>query len=279
MKTIRLTAFLLSILFLFSFGTLFAQQKTIVTTGLSWWNAQYSWETENGEKIGDIGSGNMFGPYLSISRGKLNFGTSLFWGSFPVDKINEGEASANGSSADLSMGRADLNFTIGYRIIPYLNLFIGGKYINWKIDGSMTYTSVIGYDDYGYPIYGDQQVSIEMSEGGMTFGAGISGVVPFGTSNWYAFGSLAGLAGTLTNETKLSLGGFSQTDSYDVDAALAAINLGIGYRFSSGFGINLGYRADLFSEKEKNVSTGNSSGEDNPRIRVEGAILTASYTF
>ena len=257
----------------------YSQQKTLVTAGLSWWNAQYSWETEKGEKLGDIGNGNMFGPYISISRGKFNLGTSLFWGTFPVDKLSTEEEGQDFSGYDLNMGRGDLNFTIGYRLIPYLNLFIGAKYINWKIDGSMNYTGVVGYDNYGYPVYGEQQVEVEMTEGGMTFGVGISGVIPFGASRWYAFGSLAGLGGTLTNETRVSLGGFSNKESYDVDVALAALNLGIGYRFPSGLGFNLGYRADLFSEQEKGTGTDGNNTETNPRIRVEGAILTLSYTF
>ena len=61
-------------------------------------------------------------------------------------------------------------------------------------------------------------------------------------------------------------------EDIDVEAALAAITLGIGYHTPSGLGLSLGYRADLFAE---NIS----ESDDEPRIYVQGLNLTLSYTF
>ena len=272
---------------LFSWASVQAQNRTIYTAGLSWWGSSFSWETEDGEKIGDIGTGNMVGPYLSISKGRWNFGTSLLWGSFPVEDLERFSSTSDFEIADQSMGRGDLNFTLGYRILPIVNLFVGVKYINWTVNATVR-TSDQYYDPdtftfYPYTINSD----VELSENGAMFGFGASLSVPFGTSGMYGFFTLAGMGGTLKNETnvvsKLSEDSYvppsfgdteaTYSESEDVDAVLAAVNLGIGYRFRSGLGMNLGYRADLFSE------TVDDPNAENPRIRVEGLLLTFSYTF
>ena len=260
-------------LLVFLSSVTFSQEKTSVTLGGSYWNAAYSWEDEDGNKINDIGTGNMFGPYATISHGKWNFGASLLFGSFPVDKLAESEV------ADINMSRGDFNLTIGYRVHPYINIFFGSKFLNWSLDASYTIDVPVfqGYDFFGDPIYDyeSRDVKAEISEKGVLYGVGISGVVPFGASGWYGFAALAGMGGTLTNETTYDgLADFSdfQSAEYDISAALAALNLGIGYRMPSGFGINAGYRADLFSEDLEN-------SEENPRIRVQGLILTASVSL
>ena len=104
------------VLLVFSVG--FAQQdvKTIVTVGGSYWNATYSYQDEDGKVVFDFGTGNLVGPYLSLSHGKWNFGTSMYFGTFPVEKLTEG---------DLKVTRSDLNFTLGYRVHPNINVFAG----------------------------------------------------------------------------------------------------------------------------------------------------------
>jgi hypothetical protein len=269
MKTQFQAVCLVAFLLVFSLSATFGQEKTNITLGGSYWNAAYTWEDENGNKINDIGTGNMFGPYATISHGKWNFGLSLLWGSFPVDKLAESEV------ADINMSRGDFNLTIGYRVHPYINIFVGSKFLNWSLDASYTATILQGYDFFGTPIYESRNVKAKISEKGVLYGLGISGVVPFGTSGWYGFASLAGMGGTLTDETTYEgLTEFAdfQNVKSDISAALAALNLGIGYRMPSGFGINAGYRADLFSEDAQD-------SQDNPRIHVQGLILTASYSF
>ena len=258
-KSYGLTLFV--IVLVFTFSALNAQTRTVVTLGGSFWNANYSLEDQDGNKLGDFGSGSMYGPYLSISQGKLNLGTSLFFGKIPVEEFS-GDPDINSD-----MSRNDINFTLGYRVHRNINLFIGGKYINWKIE-----------TDYTDPDFGDTY-SDDFDEKGMMYGLGISAVIPFGTSGWYLFGSLAGMAGTLqyTESYTDSFFGTETTDEIDVDSALAALNLGIGVRFPSGFGINVGYRADLFSEEYQNSSSVQGSIE--PRIRVEGLIATISYSL
>ncbi len=255
--------------------SVFAQTRTVVTLGGSWWNAAYTYEDEDGKELAEIGNGNSFGPYISINHGKVNFGASLLFGTFPVDAYDMGFGE-NFFDTDINMSRNDLNFTLGYRVHRNINVFAGAKYLKWAINMDMTNIPIeTGTDFWGDPVYDYVDVSVEASEGGMMYGIGISGVVPLGSGGLYAFGSIAGMGGTLKNETTLSGMGKTETsDEGDVSATLAAINLGLGYRFPSGFGINAGYRADLFSEELKD-----SDQNTQPRIRVEGLIVTASYSF
>ena len=256
-----------------------AQEKTYVTAGLSWWNAQYSYETEEGNKIADIGTGNMFGPYLSVSHGKFNFGASLFWGSFPVNEVAFG-GTLEDVDVDFTMSRGDLNFTVGYRVSRYINLFLGSKFVNFKIDGNLQTTMpvLIGYDFLGNPIYDDQVIkaNLDWTQSGPTFGGGVSGVVPFGaTSHWYGFGSLALLFGNITNE--VSVTGYSEKFENEISSNIVAVTLGVGYRAPSGLGVNLGYRADLYSGEVKDQDP--AAVEEKVNTRVEGLILTLSYSF
>ena len=264
----------ISVIMVLMTSVVFAQTTSRVTIGGTYWNATYSMVDKDGNELGEFGTGNMFGPYLRFSHGKLNLGTSLFFGSFPVEGLqNFGE-----EKLDLTMGRSDINFTLGYQIIPYINLFIGVKYIKYSYDGDFSWENNFWtgeYDYWGNPIYDFETVDakVEVSESGPLYGLGIAAVIPFGQSPLYGFASLAAMAGTLTNETKMTVTGRqSVSEDIDVEAALAAITLGIGYHTPSGLGLSLGYRADLFAE---NIS----ESDDEPRIYVQGLNLTLSYTF
>ena len=277
MRSVNLT--LLSLVILaFLFATTYAQNRTIVTLGGSWWNAAYSYETQDGEKIADIGTGNMFGPYLSISRGKLNFGASLLFGSFPIDALGlmgDEEAADLLDDVDMDMSRNDLNFSVGYRIHRNLNLFVGVKSLKWEIDGTITASDE--YWDYWTDTWYTTEIEADVNEteSGTMLGGGISAVLPLGSGGLYAFGSLAYMAGVMELSYDFNSEDYSESSSgEELDAQLVAINLGVGYRFPSGFGLNIGYRADLFNEKYAEESL-----DEEPRIGVRGAILTASYSF
>ncbi|MBN2411957.1 hypothetical protein JXQ31_09720 [candidate division KSB1 bacterium] len=265
----------LTIFILFIAHTVLAQTRTVVTLGGSWWNAAYTYEDEDGEELAEIGNGNSFGPYISINHGKINFGASLLFGTFPVDAFDMGFGE-DIFDTDINMSRNDLNFTLGYRIHRNINLFAGTKYLKWAINLDMNDIPIeTGTDFWGDPIYDYVDASIELSESGMLYGVGISGVIPLGSGGMYAFGSIAGMGGTLKSESTVEFLGESESETgEDISATLAAINLGLGYRFPSGFGINAGYRADLFSEEVED-----SDEDSQPRIRVEGFIVTASYSF
>jgi hypothetical protein len=233
-------------------GNIFAQEptRTIVTIGGSYWNATYTYQDEDGKDLFKFGTGNLVGPYLSISNGKWNFGSSMYFGSFPVEKFN-----------DLTVKRSDLNFNIGYRVHPNINIIGGVKYLSWTLEG----TSTDGYYTYNY----------SAKESGPMFGAGIAGTIPLGSSGLYAFGSAAYLAGTMKNESTDSYGDPEKTD---IPATLVALNLGLGYRFVSGFGLNVGYRADLYTEKQDvEILTVKHTYEYN--LSVKGLVATVSYTF
>lgn len=271
-KTALMTVFVLTALVIT--GSALAQAKSRVTIGGSYWNANYSMVDKDGNELGKFGTGNMFGPYLRFSHGKLNFGTSMFFGSFPV----EGWENFGGDGLDLTMSRADLNFTVGYRVIPYINLFVGVKYLNYSFDGDISYENQYWtgeYDYWGNPIYDFETVNanMEVSESGPMYGFGVAGVIPFGQSPLYGFASIAGMVGTLTNETKVTgTGDPSISNQENVDASLGALTIGIGYHTPSGLGLSVGYKADLFDEKI-------SDSNDEPNIYVQGLYLTLSYTF
>lgn len=249
----KLVSIVMILLTVFAYANLFAQTKTLVTAGASWWNAQYDIVNKDGDQIYDIGSTSMFGPYLSISHDKLNFGASMFWGTVAI-KDMEG----------VDLKRADLNFTIGYRIVNTsafnMNLFAGIKYLNWKMTGT---ESVLQWDPYFLEYYWAEQ-DVERTNNGTMFGGGISAVIPFGTSRMYAYGSIAGLGGTLTYEDKSSL----VASGTEASVSLASLNAGVGYRFPSGLGINGGYRGDFFGSEDSDLVD-----------RLQGFNLTVSYTF
>ncbi len=269
MQKVEKICFVLLILVIFVSSSLFAQTRTIVTLGGSWWNAAYTMEDQDGEKLGDIGSGNNFGPYMSVNHGKVNFGLSVLVGKFPINEY--GGYSLEGTGVEADMGRTDVNFTLGYRIHRNVNIFAGVKYLKWSMD--MEYKNE--YYDYSY--------KYEISESGPMYGLGLSLVLPLGNSGLYAFGSLAGMGGTLTYEEKEDDSSLSKTSSEDdsendISAVLVALNVGLGYRFPSGLGINAGYRADLFSEQyDEPVIIDEKEVE--PRIKVAGFMATISYSF
>jgi hypothetical protein len=260
MKNILVTFVCLTLLVV---STGFGQEdaKTIVTVGGSYWNATYTYQDEDGKDLYKFGTGNLFGPYLSLSHGKWNFGTSMYFGTFPVDKITAG---------DLNVTRSDLNFTLGYRVHPNINVFAGVKYLSWTLEGTYDY-----YDSY----YDLTSISYKATEKGPMFGAGIAGTVPLGSSGLYGFGSLAYLVGTMTTESKDESSSLTHGTSIDTPSKLVALNLGLGYRFPSGLGVNIGYRADLYTEStDVENALGKSVTVDN-NLGVKGLVATVSYTF
>jgi hypothetical protein len=96
-----------------------------------------------------------------------------------------------------------------------------------------------------------------------------------GTSGLHAFGSLAALAGTIT----YTFDGYDMTGEpkeleSDLAATLAALNIGLGYRFPSGFGVTGAFRGDYIFQKSDDDKTNFKE-----HMRVQGVILTVSYSF
>jgi len=243
--------------------TLLAQDKTIVTVGGSYWNAGYTWENDKGTELAKLDPGNNFGPYLSISRNKWNMGLSYMTGKYPIKQSDFG-----GQVVDLNvdMIRGDLNFTVGYRVHPMVNIFAGVKHLRWSFEYS---ASIL--DEW----LTTQDYKIEDVFSGPLFGGGASITIPFGTSGLYGFGSLAALVGTITESVKgQEKLGYSASPDIDYSTALAALNIGVGFRFASGFGITGGYRGDYIS-----LETTVNDITVKQNIRVQGPILTVSYSF
>ena len=246
---------------LLTFSIAMAQEpvKTIVTVGGSYWNAQYTLQDEDGKELYDFGTGNLFGPYLSLSHGKWNFGASMYFGKFPVEETGLSD-----------MSRNDLNFSLGYRVHPNINIFGGVKYLTWTME-------LEGMNYYG------NAYTVKNTAKTPMFGAGVGGTVPLGTSGLYAFGSVAYLVGNITTESDVSGLDYdvnlSDGSSEDTSAQLVALNLGLGYRFASGLGINLGYRADLYTEStDYKDEFGDTATAEND-FGVKGIVATISYTF
>ncbi len=237
--------------------------RTIVTVGGSYWNASYTAQDEDGEDLYDYGTGNLFGPYLSLNRGKWNLGASLYFGKIPVEETNYDD-----------MKRTDLNFTVGYRVHPNINLFAGLKYLTWTQEGSFDW-----YNQYGYLV---DNYEYEETFKAPLFGAGIGGTLPLGTSGLYAFGSVSYLMGSTayhvainSTETDESL---EEDSEGDLECGLFTLNLGLGYRFASGMGINLGYRGDVI-EQSGDIETSLYEWEVDNQLGVKGLVVTISYTF
>ncbi len=258
----------------------FAQEKTIVTIGGSYWNAAYTWEDDDGDAISEIDPGNNFGPYLSVNRGKLNFGVSYMTGKYPITSITQ-----DGEKVELdnevTMTRGDLNVTVGYRAHRLVNLFVGLKHLNWNFESEYTGSDYDYYDYYNYYDYGTPSTydyKVKSIRSGMLFGAGISGVVPLGQSGLYAFGSIGYLGGSLTQKYKVSGLPFEidNEEEQDVATGLAALNIGLGYRWANGVGINVGYRGDYIVQ----TIEGEGMSEDvQDNTRVQGLNVTLSYSI
>ncbi len=252
-------------------GFCWSQERTIVTVGGSYWNANYSYQDEDGHDLYDFGTGNLFGPYLSLSHGKWNFGASMYFGKFPMESSGY---SLSTSEFSEDMKRTDLNFTLGYRIHPNINVFGGVKYLAWNYEAE--YSNY--YDDYLYKTLGT--ISYKETTSGPMFGGGVGGTIPLGSSGMYLFASAAYLVGTMSSEYEFAGQSSSDDESEDIPTSLVAINAGLGYRFPSGLGINVGYRADLYTVtvKEENYYTGLDIEYEN-NIGVKGVVATVSYTF
>jgi hypothetical protein len=262
MKTFNhVVVVILTLCLLFTVNS-FAQKKTIITVGGSWWNAGYTWEDNSGNELFKVDPGNNFGPYLSVTSGKWNIGASYLSGKYPIKELDFGGQILN---VDVDMTRGDLNLSVGYRVHPMINIFAGMKHLKWSMEMKLT-------DSW----YINESYSEKYTYSGPLFGGGASIVVPFGTSGLYGFGSLAALGGTIVYsydgyDTVLMQNISAETD---LSAALIALNAGVGYRFSSGLGVNAGYRGDYISTQ---LADGTSDSKEN--LRVQGFILTLSYSF
>lgn len=244
---------LIAVILLGASCTSMAQEVTTYTVGASLWNSQYDWvATDKDLDDIEIGSGNLIGPYLSINRGKVNLGVSALFGTFEMKDWDGAE-----------LKRKDLNFTLGYRIVSSnsinMNLFGGVKYISFDITGQ---TIMYDYDEiYGWYSY---EADVDRTQTGTFYGGGLSLMVPFGSTNLYGYCSL----GYMTGNTTLEDNETNESVENDEPINLVPVNVGIGYRFPSGLGINAGYRGDVFGSDESDYVD-----------RLAGVIVTASYTF
>jgi len=260
MKRILFVLFLLLV-----FVALASAQNTSVTIGGSFWAC--SWDkiaTQSGKDNGysdeKLGSGSIFGPYLSVNSNRWNFGVNYLFGSFNPDDTQGWD--------EYTIKRNDINFTLGYRIIAQssfsMNLFGGVKLLKMTYD-----LSGVIYD----PSYGSFDASGTETDSAPMFGGGVSAVIPLGSAGLYTYGSLAYLTGTLKVDYKVDVNGEELvSDSYtnDYSTNLVAITAGLGYRFSGGVGISAGYRGDFFG----------SDATDLPFTdRLSGFIASVSYTI
>ena len=253
-------------------GAGMAQNTTTYTVGAGMWMPGYALvytgDLKNMEDY-ELGTGSYLGPYLAINYGRWNIGTSLLIGTLnPDDKEMLWE--------NYESKRTDINLTLGYRVISSTNvsgnLFTGLKYVSETATADSWLWSGYTVDTWEFIQWYDRY---DASTSGTLFGAGASLVVPFGASNFYAYGSMAYLVGSMDLENNLgptdyNPEGYSSWDeTYDLH--LFALTAGLGYRFPSGMGLNLGFRGDLFGRDD--------SEEPVYSQRLSGLVLNASYTF
>ena len=251
----------------------YAQRRTVVTIGGSWWNAGYTWEDDDGNELTKVDPGNNFGPYVSISRNRWNLGVSYLSGKYPIKSF---ESEGVSYDVDIDMNRSDLNISIGYRVHRLVNIFAGLKNLTWSMESTYLW-SYDFLDDWGSRWTGETDATEKYTFSGPLYGGGVSCVIPLGRGGFYGFASLAGLGGTITRKEELKVEYFDYKESseQDLSSTLVALNAGIGYRFPGGLGINAGYRGDYISTESEKV-LGVSAKEN---VRVQGLVLTLSYTF
>jgi hypothetical protein len=252
---------IVTLVLLVSLGGVFAQNQTTFTIGGGMWSPSYKMVytgNEDNMEDFDLGTGSYIGPYLALNNGRFNFGASMLLGTLNIDDKD--------LWSGYSVKRTDLNFTLGYRVLNTSalsgNLFLGLKYVKNNATADDMFYYYIDPETYEYFYWTDKY---DVTTTGTLVGGGASLVIPFGTSNFYSYGSLAYLTGTLSEENSIS--DYSYLD-IDYKTDVVALNVGLGYRFQGGFGVNVGYRGDFYSTEESDYAD-----------RLAGLILNASYTF
>jgi hypothetical protein len=250
MKRILFVLFLL-----FVFVALASAQKTSITVGGSYWGCSYDKIASNSDyEDMEMGSGSIFGPYLSINSNRWNFGMNYLFGKFEPDFEEFG-------LTDYAVSRSDINFTLGYRVIAQrslsMNLFGGVKLLKITEEATAQW-----YGDY----YSYEAEYKGITSGPM-FGGGVSTVVPFGSSDFYLYGSLAYLTGTMTYKVEMD-GEELGSEEADNATNLIALTAGLGYRFPGDVGISGGYRGDFFGSEDSDYVD-----------RLSGFIVSVSYTI
>ena len=231
-------------------GVCFSQLGTMVRIGGQYWYAMPNYRGEPFEKI-DIGSGNMFGPYVNVQLGKLIIGTSMFFGPFGC-KTN---FDVNGSQQnfDLNIRRNDINFRAGLNLFPGFVLFGMVKNLSFKGDKTTTVNST--------------ETRFAFERKGILYGFGLSGVFPFRGSPFFLSWSAAYLMGTMETIMSSSSGAWLMNQrQMKADVNVTAFTAGLGYGDPFGLNVVVGYKTDLSGEKE---------GEE----RIHGIVATMTYTI
>jgi hypothetical protein len=235
--------------------------QTSVTLGMHYWYSML--EVAGAEEMGlSIDPGNMFGPYLNLRIGKIILGSSLFFGTYTFNWEDFGYEYSDGSdwyffdfsNNSTSAKRQDMNFSVGFNLARYFNIF--GAYKQQKL----TYSDEFNYDayiwngsDYVYIESGSETIEEETSIG--YIGGGASAIVPFGArSPLFLFGSAAYLIAQ---------------DKDDIDYLdVLAITAGIGFASRSGLSFMAGYRADM-----------DMGGDEDTQGKIHGFMATVAYTI
>jgi hypothetical protein len=231
-------------------GVCFSQPGTMIRIGGQYWYAMPDYRGEPFKRM-DIGSGNMFGPYVNVQLGKLTIGSSMFFGPFGCKTTFD----VNGSQQnfDLNISRNDLNFRAGLNLFPGFVLFGMVKSLSFKGDKTATINST--------------EARFAFERKGILYGFGVSGVFPFRGSPFFLSWSAAYLMGTIETKVSSALGAQTVDDySKKSDVNVTAFTAGLGYGDPFGLNVVVGYKTDL-------------SGENEGEERIHGIVATMTYTI
>lgn len=269
-----------------------AQAQVRFTLGMSGFLANYKLQDENKDDLLTASSTLLYGPYLSFTAGRFNMSTSVFFGSFPIDKINGIKVEAN-EEADLK--RRDVNLSFGLVAVKgnvfTMTPFVGFKYFSWDFSGAYQ-----DPDEWYFPddpsIFYNKKIDENLTRTGFMGGAGVQftlSVPP--RSGFYFYSSLGLLGGTIDSEYKqdrvyqrISNPNIVHTFEDDpiktsATTILFPLSIGIGYRIPrTGLGFNIGYRGDFFGSSK----IGTEANADQTKTYSEsmtGWVSSISWSF
>ena len=240
-------------------GNSFAQ--TAVSIGVNYWRADVDLETGGGgvfseDMTGEDGielsmdPGNMIGPYVSLSLGKIVIGGSMSSGEFNLDMGELQDLYRNlfefDIEYDIKLKRKDLNFSVGYKLSKYITAFGAYKDETMTLAGDVS----VSYTDW----YGDTQSESESVDEEIAresfVGGGLSMAFPFSGSPLFAFGSAAYLAA-----------------NGDEMGDITTVTFGLGLATRANITVMVGYRVDSMGDDQDN------------KEKIKGIMATAAYTI
>ena len=247
-----------------------AQEKTRYIFGLNTYIANVSWENLyfRDDKFDNLGTGLFYSPYLGFEKNRLYAHISMTKSFF--DFNGPDGLTATGPDDDLDAGldsemqRDDIAASIGYQVFSCTNIFFTVKHFRMKINGD-TYYSESMWSQMDY------------LEKGMLYGGGLIRRIYIGKSGLYSTFSVSYLTGTLVADYTFGTKNAPRKIYYngeDISTKILSFKVGLGYKITSHFLIDVSYLYEYFSKDNEPYSSNLDSD-----IRYHGLNINMAYSF